>query len=247
MDNSTLKYCDEEISIEPFAQLSYLTNEGQIDAQSLLPYNFITFKNRFEAHKEADLYFQFFKQLNATYKHIELKLPFQFNDARPLTWLGFEVTQHYSYLIDLKSASHAIATQDQITLMDFNAENIAQLKPYFNKHHYSVDVLQAQLALLNSLPFRYQLQVMYQQNECCFVQLICSKENDQTLYILNEWNTNQIKTAAYHAKCISYLIQNARTAYQFIDLGIGNTYEEMVFANQWQAQCKSYFKIKNNQ
>lgn len=247
MVNFSKKYCAEEISKEPFAQLSYLTQGGQIDAQSFLPYNFITFKNRFEAHKEADLYFQYFKKLKAAYKHIELKLPIQFKDARPLTWLGFEVTQHYSYLIDLNSASHAISTQDHITLMDFNAENIAQLMPYFDKHHFSNEVLQDQLALVNSLPFRYQLQVMYQQNECCFTQLICTKENDLTLYILNEWNTNQIKSAVFQAKCISHLIQNARSAFQFIDLGIGNTYEEMVFANQWQAQCKSYFKIKNNQ
>ena len=247
MVNNSIKYCVEEISKESFAQLSFLTQGRQINAQSLLPYNFITFKNRFEAHKEADLYFQYFKKLRAANKYIELKLPIQFKDARPLTWLGFNVTQHYSYLIDLNSVSHAITTQDHIILMDFNAENIAQLMPYFDKHLFSVDVLQTQLALVNSLPFRYQLQVMYQQNECCYTQLICTNENDSTLYILNEWNTFQTKSAAFQAKCISHLIQNNRSAYQFIDLGIGNTLEEMIFANQWQAQCKSYFKIKNNQ
>jgi hypothetical protein len=44
---------------------------------------------------------------------------------------------------------------------------------------------------------------------------------------------------------VNQLIQHARTNYLHIDLGLGDSYEEMLFANHWQVQVKTYFVVKN--
>jgi hypothetical protein len=245
MDKHDTHFELRAIAQEPFATMALLAKQGNLIPSAILPYHFIDFDKRVEAHKEAALFLDFIKHLNATFSNIELKMPIQFTDARPFTWLGFKVVQHYTYLIDLTNASHIKSSQLRFETLAFNLENLTLLSAYFTEQNIALAKLQEMFPLALQLPYQIWLQVLYNQDQIAFVHFYCTKEQDQTLYLLAGLSPLHAKNKDFAIQNVNLLIQHARSNYLHIDLGLGDSYEEMLFANNWQVQVKPYFVVKN--
>lgn len=245
MDKHDTHFELRAIAQEPFANISLLVQQASIIPSAILPYHFIDFEKRVEAHKEAALFLDFIKHLSTTFSTIELKMPIQFTDARPFTWLGFKVVQHYTYLIDLQHASYVQSSQFRFETMAFNLENLALLKSYFDEQNIAIVSLQDMVQLASLLPYQIWMQVLYNQDQIGFVHFYCTKQQDQTLYLLAGLSPVHSKNKDFALQNVNQLIQHARTNYLHIDLGIGDSYEEMLFANHWQVQAVPYFVVKN--
>jgi len=245
MDKHNTLFELRAIAQEPFATIALVSQQGNLIPAAILPYHFIDFEKRVEAHKEAALFFDFIKQLSTTFSAIELKMPIQFTDARPFTWLGFNVVQHFTYLIDLQNASHVQSNQFRFETLAFNLENIALLASYFDEQNIALAKLTEMVQLAKQMPYQIWIQVLYNQNQIAFVHFYCTKEHDQTLYLLPSLSPLQANNKDFAIQNVNQLIQHARTNYLHIDLGLGDSYEEMLFANHWQVQVKPYFVVKN--
>jgi hypothetical protein len=89
------------------------------------------------------------------------------------------------------------------------------------------------------------MQVLYNQDQIGFVHFYCTKEQDQTLYLLAGLSPLNVNNNDFAMQNMNQLIQHARTNYLHIDLGLGDSYEEMLLANNWQVEVKPYFVVKN--
>ena len=245
MDKHDVHFELRAIAQEPFATIALLAEQGNLIPAAILPYHFIDFEKRVEAHKEAALFLDFIKHLSTTFSNIELKMPIQFTDARPFTWLGFKVVQHYTYLIDLTNASHVKSSQFRFETLAFNLENLALLNAYFIEQNIAIAKLQEMVQLAIQMPYQIWMQVLYNQDQIGFVHFYCTKEQDQTLYLLAGLSPLNVNNNDFAMQNVNQLIQHARTNYLHIDLGLGDSYEEMLFANNWQVQVKPYFVVKN--
>ena len=212
MDKHDTHFELRAIAQEPFANIALVAQQGNLIPAAILPYHFIDFEKRVEAHKEAALFLDFIKHLSTTFSTIELKMPIQFTDARPFTWLGFKVVQHYTYFVE---------------------QNIAIAK------------LQEMVQLAIQMPYQIWMQVLYNQDQIGFVHFYCTKEQDQTLYLLAGLSPLNVNNNDFAMQNVNQLIQHARTNYLHIDLGLGDSYEEMLLANNWQVEVKPYFVVKN--
>lgn len=245
MDKHDTHFELRAIAQEPFATIALVSQQGNLIPAAILPYHFIDFEKRVEAHKEAALFLDFIKHLSTTFSNIELKMPIQFTDARPFSWLGFKVVQHYTYLIDLTNASHVKSSQFRFETLAFNLENLALLNAYFVEQNIAIAKLQEMVQLAIQMSYQIWMQVLYNQDQIGFVHFFCTKEQDQTLYLLAGLSPLHIKNKDFAIQNVNQLIQHARTNYLQIDLGLGDSYEEMLFANNWQVQVKPYFVVKN--
>ncbi len=245
MDKHDTHFELRAIAQEPFATIALVSQQGNLIPAAILPYHFIDFEKRVEAHKEAALFLDFIKHLSTTFSNIELKMPIQFTDARPFSWLGFKVVQHYTYLIDLTNASHVKSSQFRFETLAFNLENLALLNTYFVEQNIAIAKLQEMVQLAIQMSYQIWMQVLYNQDQIGFVHFFCTKEQDQTLYLLAGLSPLHIKNKDFAIQNVNQLIQHARTNYLQIDLGLGDSYEEMLFANNWQVQVKPYFVVKN--
>ena len=245
MDKHDIHFELRAIAQEPFATIALLAEQGNLIPAAILPYHFIDFEKRVEAHKEAALFLDFIKHLSTTFSNIELKMPIQFTDARPFSWLGFKVVQHYTYLIDLTNASHVKSSQFRFETLAFNLENLALLNTYFVEQNIAIAKLQEMVQLAIQMPYQIWMQVLYNQDQIGFVHFYCTKEQDQTLYLLPGLSPLHASNKDFAMQNVNLLIQHARTNYLQIDMGIGDSYEEMLFANNWQVQVKPYFVVKN--
>ena len=245
MDKQIIQFELRAIAHEPFATMALLAQQGNLIPAAILPYHFIDFEKRVEAHKEAALFLDFIKHLSTTFSNIELKMPIQFTDARPFTWLGYKVVQHYTYLIDLTNASHVKSSQFRFETLAFNLENLALLNAYFIEQNIAIAKLQEMVQLAIQMPYQIWMQVLYNQDQIGFVNFYCTKEQDQTLYLLAGLSPLNVNNNDFAIQNVNQLIQHARTNYLQIDLGLGDSYEEMLFANNWQVQVKPYFVVKN--
>ena len=245
MDKHDTHFELRAIAQEPFATIALVSQQGNLIPAAILPYHFIDFEKRVEAHKEAALFLDFIKHLSTTFSNIELKMPIQFTDARPFSWLGFKVVQHYTYLIDLTNASHVKSSQFRFETLAFNLENLALLNTYFVEQNIAIAKLQEMVQLAIQMPYQIWMQVLYNQDQIGFVHFYCTKEQDQTLYLLAGLSPLNVNNNDFAMQNMNQLIQHARTNYLHIDLGLGDSYEEMLFANNWQVQVKPYFVVKN--
>jgi hypothetical protein len=245
MDKHDVHFELRAIAQEPFATIALLAEQGNLIPAAILPYHFIDFEKRVEAHKEAALFLDFIKHLSTTFSTIELKMPIQFTDARPFSWLGFKVVQHYTYLIDLQHASYVKSSQFRFETLAFNLENLALLNTYFVEQNIAIAKLQEMVQLAIQMPYQIWMQVLYNQDQIGFVHFYCTKEQDQTLYLLAGLSPLNVNNNDFAMQNMNQLIQHARTNYLHIDLGLGDSYEEMLFANNWQVQVKPYFVVKN--
>ena len=245
MDKQIIQFELRAIAQEPFATIALLAEQGNLIPAAILPYHFIDFEKRVEAHKEVALFLDFIKHLSTTFSNIELKMPIQFTDARPFSWLGFKVVQHYTYLIDLTNASHVKSSQFRFETLAFNLENLALLNTYFVEQNIAIAKLQEMVQLAIQMPYQIWMQVLYNQDQIGFVHFYCTKEQDQTLYLLAGLSPLNVNNNDFAMQNVNQLIQHARTNYLHIDLGLGDSYEEMLFANNWQVQVKPYFVVKN--
>ena len=245
MDKHDVHFELRAIAQEPFATIALLAEQGNLIPAAILPYHFIDFEKRVEAHKEAALFLDFIKHLSTTFSTIELKMPIQFTDARPFSWLGFKVVQHYTYLIDLQHASYVKSSQFRFETLAFNLENLALLNTYFVEQNIAIAKLQEMVQLAIQMPYQIWMQVLYNQDQIGFVHFYCTKEQDQTLYLLAGLSPLNVNNNDFAMQNVNQLIQHARTNYLHIDLGLGDSYEEMLFANNWQVQVKPYFVVKN--
>ena len=245
MDKQIIQFELRAIAHEPFATMALLAQQGNLVSTAILPYHFIDFEKRVEAHKEAALFLDFIKHLSTTFSNIELKMPIQFTDARPFTWLGFKVVQHYTYLIDLTNASHVKSSQFRFETLAFNLENLALLNAYFIEQNIAIAKLQEMVQLAIQMPYQIWMQVLYNQDQIGFVHFYCTKEQDQTLYLLAGLSPLNVNNNDFAMQNVNQLIQHARTNYLHIDLGLGDSYEEMLLANNWQVEVKPYFVVKN--
>ena len=245
MDKQIIQFELRAIANEPFATFALLAEQGNLIPAAILPYHFIDFEKRVEAHKEVALFLDFIKHLSTTFSNIELKMPIQFTDARPFTWLGYKVVQYYTYLIDLTNASHVKSSQFRFETLAFNLENLALLNAYFEEQNIAIAKLQEMVQLAIQMPYQIWMQVLYNQDQIGFVHFYCTKEQDQTLYLLAGLSPLHTKNKDFAIQNVNQLIQHARTNYLQIDLGLGDSYEEMLFANNWQVQVKPYFVVKN--
>ena len=245
MDKHDVHFELRAIAQEPFANIALVAQQGNLIPAAILPYHFIDFEKRVEAHKEAALFLDFIKHLSTTFSNIELKMPVQFTDARPFTWLGFKVVQHYTYLIDLQNASYVKSSSFRFETLAFNLENLALLTSYFVEQNIALATLQDLVQLATLLPYQIWMQVLYNQNQIAFVHFYCTKQQDQTLYLLAGLSPLQAKNKDFAIQNVNQLIQQARTNYLHIDLGLGDSYDEMLFANHWQVQVKPYLVVKN--
>ena len=245
MDKHDIHFELRAIAKEPFATIALVSQQGNLIPAAILPYHFIDFEKRVEAHKEAALFLDFIKHLSTTFSNIELKMPIQFTDARPFSWLGFKVVQHYTYLIDLTNASHVKSSQFRFETLAFNLENLALLNAYFIEQNIAIAKLQEMVQLAIKMPYQIWMQVLYNQDQIGFVHFYCTKEQDQTLYLLAGLSPLQANNKDFAILNVNQLIQYARTNYLHIDLGLGDSYEEMLLANNWQVEVKPYFVVKN--
>jgi hypothetical protein len=245
MDKHDIHFELRAIAQEPFATIALLAEQGNLIPAAILPYHFIDFEKRVEAHKEAALFLDFIKHLSTTFSTIELKMPIQFTDARPFSWLGFKVVQHYTYLIDLTNASHVKSSQFRFETLAFNLENLALLNTYFVEQNIAIAKLQEMVQLAIKMPYQIWMQVLYNQDQIGFVHFYCTKEQDQTLYLLAGLSPLNVNNNDFAMQNVNQLIQHARTNYLHIDLGLGDSYEEMLLANNWQVEVKPYFVVKN--
>ena len=245
MDKHNTLFELRAIAQEPFATIALVSQQGNLIPAAILPYHFIDFEKRVEAHKEAALFFDFIKHLSTTFSNIELKMPIQFTDARPFTWLGFKVVQHYTYLIDLQHASYVKSSQFRFETLAFNLENLALLNTYFVEQNIAIAKLQEMVQLAIQLPYQIWMQVLYNQDQIGFVHFYCTMEQDQTLYLLAGLSPLNVNNNDFAMQNVNQLIQHARTNYLHIDLGLGDSYEEMLLANNWQVEVKPYFVVKN--
>jgi hypothetical protein len=245
MDKHNIHFELRAIAQEPFAHIALLAQQGNLVPSAILPYHFIDFEKRVEAHKEAALFLDFIKYLSTTFSNIELKMPVQFIDARPFTWLGFKVVQHYTYLIDLQNASYVKSSSYRFETLAFNLENLALLTSYFVEQNIALATLQDLVQLATILPYQIWMQVLYNQNQIAFVHFYFTKQQDQTLYLLAGLSPLHPKNKDFAIQNVNQLIQYARTNYLQIDLGLGDSYDEMLFANHWQVQVKPYLVVKN--
>ena len=245
MDKHDTHFELRAIAQEPFATIALVSQQGNLIPAAILPYHFIDFEKRVEAHKEAALFLDFIKHLSTTFSNIELKMPIQFTDARPFTWLGFKVVQHYTYLIDLTNASHVKSSQFRFETLAFNLENLALLNTYFVEQNIAIAKLQEMVQLAIQMPYQIWMQVLYNQDQIGFVHFYCTKEQDQTLYLLAGLSPLNVNNNDFAMQNMNQLIQHARTNYLHIDLGLGDSYEEMLLANNWQVEVKPYFVVKN--
>ncbi len=245
MDKQIIQFELRAIAHEPFATMALLAEQGNLIPAAILPYHFIDFEKRVEAHKEAALFLDFIKHLSTTFSTIELKMPIQFTDARPFSWLGFKVVQHYTYLIDLTNASHVKSSQFRFETLAFNLENLALSNAYFIEQNIAIAKLQEMVQLAIQMPYQIWMQVLYNQDQIGFVHFYCTKEQDQTLYLLAGLSPLNTKNKDFAIQNVNQLIQHARTNYLHIDLGLGDSYEEMLLANNWQVEVKPYFVVKN--
>ncbi len=245
MDKYNIHFELRAIAQEPFAHIALLAQQGNLVPSAILPYHFIDFEKRVEAHKEVALFLDFIKHLSTTFSNIELKMPVQFTDARPFTWLGFKVVQHYTYLIDLQNASYVKSNSFRFETLAFNLENLALLTSYFVEQNIALATLQDLVQLATLLPYQIWMQVLYNQNQIAFVHFYCTKQQDQTLYLLAGLSPLHAKNKDFAIQNVNQLIQQARTNYLHIDLGLGDSYDEMLFANHWQVQVKPYLVVKN--
>ena len=245
MDKQIIQFELRAIAHEPFATMALLAQQGNLIPAAILPYHFIDFEKRVEAHKEAALFLDFIKHLSTTFSNIELKMPIQFTDARPFTWLGYKVVQHYTYLIDLTNASHVKSSQFRFETLAFNLENLALLNAYFEEQNIAIAKLQEMVQLAIQMPYQIWMQVLYNQDQIGFVHFYCTKEQDQTLYLLAGLSPLNVNNNDFAMQNVNQLIQHARTNYLHIDLGLGDSYEEMLLANNWQVEVKPYFVVKN--
>jgi hypothetical protein len=245
MDKHDIHFELRAIAQEPFATIALVSQQGNLIPAAILPYHFIHFEKRVEAHKEAALFLDFIKHLSTTFSNIELKMPIQFTDARPFTWLGFKVVQHYTYLIDLTNASHVKSSQFRFETLAFNLENLALLNTYFVEQNIAIAKLQEMVQLAIKMPYQIWMQVLYNQDQIGFVHFYCTKEQDQTLYLLAGLSPLNVNNNDFAMQNVNQLIQHARTNYLHIDLGLGDSYEEMLLANNWQVEVKPYFVVKN--
>jgi hypothetical protein len=245
MDKHDTHFELRAIAQEPFATIALVSQQGNLIPAAILPYHFIDFEKRVEAHKEAALFLDFIKHLSTTFSNIELKMPIQFTDARPFSWLGFKVVQHYTYLIDLQHASYVKSSQFRFETLAFNLENLALLNTYFVEQNIAIAKLQEMVQLAIQMPYQIWMQVLYNQDQIGFVHFYCTKEQDQTLYLLAGLSPLNVNNNDFAMQNMNQLIQHARTNYLHIDLGLGDSYEEMLFANNWQVQVKPYFVVKN--
>jgi hypothetical protein len=245
MDKHDTHFELRAIAQEPFATIALVSQQGNLIPAAILPYHFIDFEKRVEAHKEAALFLDFIKHLSTTFSNIELKMPIQFTDARPFSWLGFKVVQHYTYLIDLQHASYVKSSQFRFETLAFNLENLALLNAYFIEQNIAIAKLQEMVQLAIQMPYQIWMQVLYNQDQIGFVHFYCTKEQDQTLYLLAGLSPLNVNNNDFAMQNMNQLIQHARTNYLHIDLGLGDSYEEMLFANNWQVQVKPYFVVKN--
>ncbi len=245
MDKYNIHFELRAIAQEPFAHIALLAQQGNLVPSAILPYHFIDFEKRVEAHKEVALFLDFIKHLSTTFSNIELKMPVQFTDARPFTWLGFKVVQHYTYLIDLQNASYVKSSSFRFETLAFNLENLALLTSYFVEQNIALATLQDLVQLATLLPYQIWMQVLYNQNQIAFVHFYCTKQQDQTLYLLAGLSPLHAKNKDFAIQNVNQLIQQARTNYLHIDLGLGDSYDEMLFANHWQVQVKPYLVVKN--
>jgi hypothetical protein len=245
MDKHDVHFELRAIAQEPFATIALLAEQENLIPAAILPYHFIDFEKRVEAHKEAALFLDFIKHLSTTFSTIELKMPIQFTDARPFSWLGFKVVQHYTYLIDLTNASHVKSSQFRFETLAFNLENLALLNAYFIEQNIAIAKLQEMVQLAIKMPYQIWMQVLYNQDQIGFVHFYCTKEQDQTLYLLAGLSPLNVNNNDFAMQNVNQLIQHARTNYLHIDLGLGDSYEEMLLANNWQVEVKPYFVVKN--
>jgi len=245
MDKHNIHFELRAIAQEPFAHIALLAQQGNLVPSAILPYHFIDFEKRVEAHKEAVLFLDFIKHLSTTFSTIELKMPVQFTDARPFIWLGFKVVQHYTYLIDLQNASYVKSSSYRFETLAFNLENLALLTSYFVEQNIALATLQDLVQLATLLPYQIWMQVLYNQNQIAFVHFYCTKQQDQTLYLLAGLSPLHAKNKDFAIQNVNQLIQHARANYLQIDLGLGDSYDEMLFANHWQVQVKPYLVVKN--
>ncbi len=245
MDKHDVHFELRAIAQEPFATIALLAEQGNLIPAAILPYHFIDFEKRVEAHKEAALFLDFIKHLSTTFSNIELKMPIQFTDARPFSWLGFKVVQHYTYLIDLQHASYVKSSQFRFETLAFNLENLALLNAYFIEQNIAIAKLQEMVQLAIKMPYQIWMQVLYNQDQIGFVHFYCTKEQDQTLYLLAGLSPLNVNNNDFAMQNVNQLIQHARTNYLHIDLGLGDSYEEMLLANNWQVEVKPYFVVKN--
>jgi hypothetical protein len=245
MDKHDVHFELRAIAQEPFATIALLAEQGNLIPAAILPYHFIDFEKRVEAHKEAALFLDFIKHLSTTFSTIELKMPIQFTDARPFSWLGFKVVQHYTYLIDLQHASYVKSSQFRFETLAFNLENLALLNTYFVEQNIAIAKLQEMVQLAIKMPYQIWMQVLYNQDQIGFVHFYCTKEQDQTLYLLAGLSPLNVNNNDFAMQNVNQLIQHARTNYLHIDLGLGDSYEEMLLANNWQVEVKPYFVVKN--
>ena len=245
MDKHDTHFELRAIAQEPFATIALVSQQGNLIPAAILPYHFIDFEKRVEAHKEAALFLDFIKHLSTTFSNIELKMPIQFTDARPFSWLGFKVVQHYTYLIDLTNASHVKSSQFRFETLAFNLENLALLNTYFVEQNIAIAKLQEMVQLAIQMPYQIWMQVLYNQDQIGFVHFYCTKEQDQTLYLLAGLSPLNVNNNDFAMQNMNQLIQHARTNYLHIDLGLGDSYEEMLLANNWQVEVKPYFVVKN--
>ena len=245
MDKHDTHFELRAIAQEPFANIALVAQQGNLIPAAILPYHFIDFEKRVEAHKEAALFLDFIKHLSTTFSTIELKMPIQFTDARPFTWLGFKVVQHYTYLIDLQNASYVQSSSFRFETLAFNLENLALLKAYFIEQNIAIAKLQEMVQLAIQMPYQIWMQVLYNQDQIGFVHFYCTKEQDQTLYLLAGLSPLNVNNNDFAMQNVNQLIQHARTNYLHIDLGLGDSYEEMLLANNWQVEVKPYFVVKN--
>ena len=245
MDKHDTHFELRAIAQEPFATIALVSQQGNLIPAAILPYHFIDFEKRVEAHKEAALFLDFIKHLSTTFSNIELKMPIQFTDARPFSWLGFKVVQHYTYLIDLQHASYVKSSQFRFETLAFNLENLALLNTYFVEQNIAIAKLQEMVQLAIQMPYQIWMQVLYNQDQIGFVHFYCTKEQDQTLYLLAGLSPLNVNNNDFAMQNMNQLIQHARTNYLHIDLGLGDSYEEMLLANNWQVEVKPYFVVKN--
>lgn len=245
MDKHDTHFELRAIAQEPFATIALVSQQGNLIPAAILPYHFIDFEKRVEAHKEAALFLDFIKHLSTTFSTIELKMPIQFTDARPFTWLGFKVVQHYTYLIDLQNASYVQSSSFRFETLAFNLENLALLNTYFVEQNIAIAKLQEMVQLAIQMPYQIWMQVLYNQDQIGFVHFYCTKEQDQTLYLLAGLSPLNVNNNDFAMQNVNQLIQHARTNYLHIDLGLGDSYEEMLLANNWQVEVKPYFVVKN--
>ena len=245
MDKHDTHFELRAIAQEPFANIALVAQQGNLIPAAILPYHFIDFEKRVEAHKEAALFLDFIKHLSTTFSTIELKMPIQFTDARPFTWLGFKVVQHYTYLIDLQNASYVQSSSFRFETLAFNLENLALLNTYFVEQNIAIAKLQEMVQLAIQMPYQIWMQVLYNQDQIGFVHFYCTKEQDQTLYLLAGLSPLNVNNNDFAMQNVNQLIQHARTNYLHIDLGLGDSYEEMLLANNWQVEVKPYFVVKN--